>query len=152
MLVNADGTQTLVATLNDDGEGPDLTAGDGIYSGTAVLNATEANNGIITLVASVAFPGESQNVISGPGTVQLFPPGVPLSMPPESVQSTCGPSGAEFHVLRTAPLYQPGQRLSGSFHLRWNRCGYGCGRVDISSREYLDDQIARRFYRSECVG
>jgi len=108
MLVNADGTQTLVATLNDDGEGPDLTAGDGIYSGTAVLNATEANNGIITLVASVAFPGESQNVISGPGTVQLFPPGVPLSMPPESVQSTCGPSGAEFMCSELLLFTNPG--------------------------------------------
>ncbi|HVP55371.1 MAG TPA: choice-of-anchor X domain-containing protein [Candidatus Eisenbacteria bacterium] len=91
-LLNSQGkVQSTLGLLHDDGVAPDLVAGDGVYSGSIVLN--EAQLQPVSIRISAAVKGALRRIFSVPVSIDVLPPGIPtLPEAPDISQVTTDPA------------------------------------------------------------
>jgi thermitase len=88
-VLQLDQTGRTIATLgilNDSGNGADLTANDGIFSGTVMVSVTVGVD--LRIRISAAFQGVLQRAFSEIATVEVVPPGTPTQNAPSNLSNS----------------------------------------------------------------
>lgn len=82
LRLSPSGTQTVVATMRDDGAGGDTVAGDRVF--TTLLNLNESQVGTFSYQASVAFRGQIRRTLSNLMQFAVLAPiTIPVVLPPD---------------------------------------------------------------------
>jgi subtilisin family serine protease len=83
--------QSVLGLLHDDGVLPDLVAGDGVYSGSIILN--EAQTGSAYIRVSAAIKGSLLRIFSNPVSLDVLPAGIPTApVPADLSKATTDPA------------------------------------------------------------